>query len=185
MAGTSKPPGKKLNERRDRRKRVSAVGRVGVLHPDPVTGVGGAARPQAFQRFARPRVGKAENRRGPPGRGIEGQQSAAVTRNDFADRPRVILRLERMALGERCVEETHDGNVQSVEPDHRPVRFASVVVPRSRWGDDEVALSHQGLLAVHCGVGALPLHDEAKGGLGVAVGGSDLARQDELQAGVQ
>jgi hypothetical protein len=91
----------------------------------------------------------------------------------------------RPVLAELRVQQLHDGQVQPVEPDHGAVRVIAVVVEGPRRRDDEVARVHGDLFAVHRGVGAVAVQDEAQRGLRVAVRRRDLAWQDQLQSGVQ
>ena len=60
-----------------------------------------------------------------------------------------------------------------------------MVVPRHRRRDDEVAVVHPRPLAVHGRVCAVALEYEAQRALGVAMGRCDLARQHELDPGIE
>ena len=71
-------------------------------------------------------------------------------------------------------------HVEAVEPDHDALGFLAVVVPGPGRRHDEIAGLHVGALAVHRGVGALALDDEAERRLRVPVRGRDLAALDEL-----
>ena len=140
---------------------------------------------EAVERLAGPGVREAEHRRSRAGGGLDRQQPTAVAGGGGAEGARGGLRLLRAALRERCVEQGHDGDVQSVEPHDGPVRLVAVVVPGARGGDDEIPFVHDGLLTVHRGIGPLPLHHEAKGGLAMAVGRGHLSGQDELEPRVE
>ena len=186
MGGAPKAPGKKLDKRRDGRKRVSAVERIGVLHPDAVTGVDRArAVAESAEGRASPSIREAEHGRSRTRTSLDRQQSAAVAGRSGAERAGCGLCLLRVALRERRVQQGHDGNVQSIEPHDGPIRIVAVIMPGARGSDDEVSFVHDGLLPVHGGVGALPFNDEAKGGLGVAVGRRHLSGKNELKARIQ
>ncbi|MNS99432.1 hypothetical protein D3C72_1338340 [compost metagenome] len=90
-----------------------------------------------------------------------------------------------IALSEAGVEVTDGRDVQPVQPDHRRLGRVAVVVPLAARRQHQVEGLHHRLLAVHRGIGAAALHDEAQGALGMAVSGRDLARQDQLQTGVE
>src|SRR5215831_6428341 len=62
MRRTQKTGGQKLNESADRRHRISACGRIDVLHLDPVTGMQGPVSVELLQRFPSARVGVIEHR---------------------------------------------------------------------------------------------------------------------------
>ena len=81
---------------------------------------------------------------------------------------------------ERRVEELHDRDIQTVEPEHRRRALVAVVVPGHRRRDDEVAVVHERAFAVDGRVRAVALEDEPECALGVPVGGRDLARQQVL-----
>ena len=96
----------------------------------------------------------------------------------------VLLLLVEM-LVETRLEEVDGRHVQHVEPHHRFLRGVAVVVDGPVRRQHEVARRHDGLLAVDLGVGALAVEDEADRRRRVAMRRRDLARQDELQAGVE
>ena len=98
--------------------------------------------------------------------------------------PGVLLLVVEM-LVEARLEEIDRRHVEHVEPDHRLLRGVAVVVDGPVRRQHEVARRHDGLLAVDLGVGALAVEDEADRRRGVAVRRRDLARQDELQAGIE
>src|SRR5690606_32095644 len=90
-----------------------------------------------------------------------------------------------MALEERGVEELGHRDVEPVEPDHGAIGRVAVVVPGARRRDDEIALLHRRALAVDAGIGARTVDHEAQRRLAVSMGGRDLARHHELEAGVE
>ena len=141
----------------------------------------------AEQRFARLRERIDED----PGRlvrlllEVERQQVHAVAGQRIALGAGRRLRLRRALLGEAGVEEAHQRDVEAVEPDHRLAAVVAVVVEGPRRGDDEVAVAHRRALAVDRGVGAFAVEHQAQRRLGVAVRRRHLARQDQLQAGVE
>jgi hypothetical protein len=60
-----------------------------------------------------------------------------------------------------------------------------MVVPLAAGRQDQVEGTHDRLLPVHRGVGALAFHHEPQGALGVAMGRRDLAGPDQLQPRVE
>lgn len=174
----------------DGRHGPAAGGRVDVAQLVAFPGIGPFEARQALEDLAAARVGVAEQRRGRRRRLVAQRQHVAAVAGEavaFATSQR--LHRFAVALGEGGAEETQHRDVQAVQPDHRLAAFrggaVAVVVPGPGRSDDEVARLHAGAFAVHRGVGAVALDDEAQGRLGVPVAGSDLARQDQLQAGVE
>ncbi len=110
---------------------------------------------------------------------------APIARHAIAWRARFGLALGIGGLGEADVEQADDRDVQPVQPHHRRVGLVAVIVPGPAWRDDEIARAHHRSLALHRGVGAAALDDEAQRGLRMAVRRRDLAGQNKLHAGEQ
>jgi hypothetical protein len=145
---------------------VVAGDRVGVAHLETVTRIPRVHPAHPLQGVARAGVGIVEHRRAAAaGPVIYRQQVGAVAGVAVAQRAGDGLLVHVEVLGERGVEELHDGDVQPVEPEDRRVAGVAVVVPGHRRRDDEVALVHGGPLAVDGGVGAAALEHETQGGL--------------------
>ena len=116
---------------------------------------------------------------------VERQHVAAVAMQRVALGARASLRLDARLLGEAGVEEADQRNVEAVEPDDRIGAVVAVVVEGPRRRDDEVAVAHRRPLAVDRGVRAFAVENETQRRLGVAMRRRDLARQDQLQPGVE
>ncbi len=99
--------------------------------------------------------------------------------------PRHRVGLVGIAVAEPGIHQIDQMHVEPVEPHHRLLAEIAVVVPSPGWGDDEIAGRHHGPLARDRGIGVLALDDKAQRRGDVAVGGRDLARQDDLHAGEQ
>ena len=65
------------------------------------------------------------------------------------------------------------------------IAHVTVVMPGPARCDDEITRVHGAALAVDSSESARAFHNKTQRALGVAVAGGHLARQDELQAGVQ
>jgi len=144
----------------------------------------------------------------PGGRGHVGQAARGVLppvdherrmpvgiRPDAGQQPRVgvqggAARLDRRARGvevlgargleEACVQDVHQRQVEPVEPDHRLVGAAVMLVPGHARRQHEVAGGHRTRLAVHRGPDAAALQDEPDGRRRVPVRGRALLRVEVL-----
>ena len=174
----------------DRRHDRAAIGRVHELHGVAemrVRLLGGGQREQALAPLG---VGVVEQRLMRPGGGRRRWRGrgACCGRSGAGCRRRGAVSLCDgcvEALGEGGVVEAHGRDIQAVEPDHRPAAVVAVVVPLPVGREHQVAGRHHRALAIDRGEGAVALHDEAERALRVAVGGRDLAGEDELEAGVE
>jgi len=116
-------------------------------------------------------------------------------RPDAGQQPRVAVqggaaRLDRRARGievlgarrleEACVQPVHQRQVEPVEPDHRLVGAAVMLMPGHARRQHEVTGGHRARLAVHGGPDAAPLQDEPDGRRGVPVRGRALPRVEVL-----
>ena len=72
----------------------------------------------------------------------------------------------------------------AVDPDHRRVAVIAVIVPGVLRRQHEVAGLHDEFLALHRGVAAVPLDDEAQSAEAVPVGLGRFARLYQLKRGV-
>jgi hypothetical protein len=99
------------------------------------------------------------------------------------------VRSARAHFLEACVEEANHRNIQAVEPDDRFAAavnaVVAVIVPGPARGNDEVARHHGCAFTVDCRISATAMDDEAQRRLHVAVGRRDLARQNQLQSGIE
>src|SRR5579883_1666945 len=176
-----------LDEGRDGRHRVIAGDRIGVFHLEAVPPAPRRPLPHRLQCRPRPRIGVAEDGRARPSAIVlDRQQVRAVARRGIAlglRRRRRLARTRCRALAEARLEELHDVNVETVEPDHGSRSGIAVVVPGPGRGDDEVDGPHGRPLAIDRGIGAFALDDEAQRRLAVAVRRRDLAGHDDLEAG--
>src|SRR6185436_2744131 len=179
--------GQELDERGDRRHGVAAGERVDVFHLPAMAGVGRLVLRELGERFAAALVRVIEDRRSLAERraGPERHEPLAEARHRGAFAARHRLHLLRKHLVELRREGLHDADIEAVHPYHGLIPRVAVVVPGPRRGDDEVARAHRGALAIDRGIGTRALHDEAQRRLGMTVARCDLARQDELQAGVE
>ena len=141
--------------------------------------------PSSASRVRRERIDEEPGRLVRLLREVHRHQVHAVAGQRVAFGPGVGLRLRRALLGEAGVEEAHQRDVEAVEPDHRLVAVVAVVVEGPRRRDDEVAVAHRRALAVDGRVGALAVEHQAQRRLAVAVRRRHLARQDQLQPGVE
>ena len=178
--------GNQLGERRHGRHRRAAGGRVDValLVAEVRIGRTGGYGLQRGQR-AFPGINKHLGRLGRLLVEIDRNHVGAVTRQRIAFRPDDGLVGAVAFLRKSGIEETHDGNVQTVEPYHRLVAQVAMVVPGPGRRDDEVAAAHRRAFAIDRGVGTLAVQHQTQRGLRVAMGRRHFARHDELQAGIQ
>ena len=190
MRLAGKALGQQLQVRPDGRHRRAAGQRIDVAQLVAQPGIGRLLLLQLGQRLAAARIGVVEDRRG--GRAVvvpHRHHVVAEARQAVAFGPRHVLHLGVVVLGEAGVEEAQHRDVQAVQPHHRLGHaldaLVAMVVPGPGGRDDEVARVHGGALAAHRGVGALAVDDEAQRRLHMAVRGRDLARHDQLQAGIE
>src|ERR1019366_5123377 len=141
---------------------------------------------QRYQCVARPNIRIAENRgRLRLGFPVDRNHVGPVASRTVPHRPRDRLAVGIRRLGEADVEHLDHRHVQSIEPNHRLIRFIAVIMPRPWRGNHEVARLHDRALALNRGVSAMAFDDEAQRRRGVTVCRRDLSGQDHLQAGEQ
>ena len=141
---------------------------------------------QRRQRLAAARVGVVEDRRRRTRRHeIHRQHVGRVARRGIAVGNRVRLLAAGIRLEEPGVEQAHHRDVEPVQPHRRRVAHVAMVVIGPRRREDEVARVHRRALAVHGGVGAGRFQHEPDRRLRVPMAMRDLARQDQLQAGIE
>src|SRR5438067_649953 len=91
-----------------------------------------------------------------------------------------------MHLVEIRVERVHQRDVEPVLPDAlRAARLDAVVMPGTVGREHQIARAERHALAVDRRIGAASLHDEAKRGRLVAMGGGEFAGIHHLHAGVE
>src|SRR5260370_14649911 len=81
-------------------------------------------------------------------------------------------------LEEIRIKNVHEGDIEAVEPHHRLVGRAAMIVPCHLRRCDVVALAHDGAFTVHGRIGALAFDDEALRGWRVAMRSGYLSRPD-------
>jgi hypothetical protein len=64
-------------------------------------------------------------------------------------------------FGEARIQLSNQRDVESIQPDHGPGGFVTVIVPPPARGQDEIVLVHVRSLAVERGEGTLAVHDES------------------------
>ena len=101
------------------------------------------------------------------------------------DRLHLVPRSLNEELEEDRVELGDQRDIEPIEPEHRLVGLVAVIVPRPVGRGHVVPPLHERALAAHSRVGALALDDEAGRGGRVVMRARDLARKDELDAGVE
>ncbi|KAK4674558.1 hypothetical protein QC763_0025540 [Podospora pseudopauciseta] len=89
-----------------------------------------------------------------------------------------------VVLGKVHREEAVHGQVQPVQPHHRPITFTAVVMPVPRRGENDISTLHHQLLPLHRGKTARSLDDEPQGKGHVPVSRGGFSWQDELKTGV-
>src|ERR1700751_3762444 len=142
--------------------------------------------PQTLQRFARACIWIIENwGRTSTSSVVHREQVVAVSRVAIPNGAGDWLLVYIEMLSERCIEHLDDRNVEPIEPKNRVAAGIAVIVPGPRRRNDEVALMHDRALTIDGRVGAFALENETKRGLGVTVSRRDLARHDQLHAGVK
>ena len=109
----------------------------------------------------------------------------AVARKAHAFRTRERLLCGTSILGEARVKETQHRDVEAIKPHDGLSAGVAMVVPGPAGRDDEIAGLHRDAFAVHRRIGALAVHDETQRGLRVPVRWRHLARQDQLQTGIE
>ena len=83
-------------------------------------------------------------------------------------------------------ERVDQGNVEAVLPDAgRAVAGDAMFVPGAVRRQHKIVGAERHLVAIDDGVGTLAFHDEAKRRCRMGVGGCDLARMHDLQAGIE
>ena len=160
--------------------------RIGVAHARAVRAIDVARASQPIEDRPDAGIGIIDDRRADPVRGLAVRQHAGAEPGERIP----VLALRCLAfpiqmLGETCLEEIDGRQIEHVEPDHRLLRSIAVIVRGPIRGDDEVAALHCRPLAFHRRIGALAVQHEPDRRGGMAMGGGDLARQDQLQAGVE
>ena len=66
----------------------------------------------------------------------------------------------RQVLGEAAIEEIHDRNIQSIEPDHGRGAGIAVIVKSPGRREDQIARMHHDALAIHSGVSTFAFDEE-------------------------
>jgi hypothetical protein len=93
--------------------------------------------------------------------------------------------LGRPRLEHRGAEVLVQRHIERIEPDDRVRPFVGVRVPRHAGRDDEVALAHPAVLAVHHRGGAGAFEHEPQRIGGMPMGPRIFARHEHLQAAVE
>ena len=81
------------------------------------------------------------------------------------------------------LEHPHQRGIKSIQPDHRRIGVVGVVVPAPVGRQDKIARKHRNALAIHNGIAAPALDDQAKRRRGMPVGPGNLARHHDLDVG--
>ena len=116
---------------------------------------------------------------------IERQQVGAIASVAVANRAENRLLILVEMLGERSVEKLHHGNVETIQPKDWLVARISMIVPGPGRRDNEIALVHDGPLAIDRGVRSGTLQHEAQRALCMPMRRRDLTRQHKLHTGVE
>src|SRR6516165_5523239 len=131
--------GQELDKGTNRRHREIAARRIDITQLVAVARVGVFVAAQGVERFPRAVIGVVEHRRGLDRRlPIDRRQIVGEARRIVALRPGDGLHIRLTRLGKARIEQTHDRNVEPVEPHHRLLSLVAVVVPGPGWGDHKV-----------------------------------------------
>ena len=180
--------GQELHERADRRHRIAAGRRVHEAHLDAVAGVRRAVARQRRQRLAAARVGIVEDRRRRPRRRevhrqhVGARSATASRRLESRSAGRLAGKARRSSVSNRLTIGMSSPSSHTVGV----VARVAVIVIRPRRRQDEVARVHRRPLAVprpcrrRCASSTKRMRR-----LRVTVAVRHLARQDQLQAGIE
>ena len=166
--------------------RVSARGRINVLHLDAVPGIEGAVAIELLQNHSRARVRIVENRR-------RQARMVIVDRHEVAAVPRMSvafvlpygLYLFGIPLGETRIQIINQRKIQTVHPHGWGVAQVSVVVIGPGWSENEVAGVHRRSLTFNGGICTIALHDQTQRSGCMPMRRRHLSWKNELKAGMK
>src|SRR5579863_3567070 len=117
---------------------------------------------------------------------IDRPHIGAIAREAIAGRTALRGAILRIILEEHRAESADDRDIEPVHPEERPIAVMAMIMPGHRGRDDEVARPHIGFLAGYGGPRlAIAFDNEAQRRRRMAMRGGALARQNQLQPGIE
>ncbi|KWF32772.1 hypothetical protein WL86_29905 [Burkholderia diffusa] len=118
-----------------------------------------------------------------------GKHVGAISRQAVAFCAIQGLLLLRIVFCKTGIEFVDERNIEAIQPYDRLSPFGgrriSVVVPRPRRSDDEVARLHGRAFTIDRSPCAFAFYDEAQRRLRMTMTGGDLARKNQLESGIE